>query len=230
MIWAVFIGAYLLGSIPVGVLFARARGIDIRSVGSGNIGATNVMRAMGPAAGVTVFLLDVLKGLLPTLVMRGFTDRQELWFVTGAAAVVGHCLSPWLGFKGGKGIATSLGAVIGAAPIVAAGAFGVFCVFLAVTRYMSLASLVGVFTAVVLGIVLPGESRWLIPAYAVLFLFIVYRHRSNLKRLRDGTEPKFSFRKQGGDEPGGSAPMAAAVPVGPVPRAPGDAKAPPEGG
>lgn len=190
-----FIGAYFVGSIPFGVLVARAKGIDIMSVGSGNIGATNVVRALGKGPGLLVFFLDLLKGLAPALVARLlFPDRQEVWFWSGATAVIGHSFSPFLKFKGGKGISTALGMMLGASPVVALAAFAIFAILLLSLKFMSLASILAVLSTIPLGLLF-GDSKWVIGGYAILSTFIVYRHRSNISRLKKGTEPKFKFRK-----------------------------------
>lgn len=195
-----FVAAYLLGAIPFAVLVTRAKGIDIFKVGSGNPGATNVARALGKKWAALVFLLDVLKGAIPAFASRAFItepvgplDAQAVWFAVGAAAIAGHCLSPFLGFRGGKGIATALGAGLGAAPAVALSAFALFLLVFAICRYISLASIVAVVAAVALGAMLPSQSRQLLPVLFLLAAFVVYRHRANIGRLLRGEEPKFSF-------------------------------------
>lgn len=197
------VASYLLGAIPFGVLIARARGVDILKVGSGNIGATNVGRALGKGPGLAVWALDVLKSLAPTLVARALLkeslwglDPQTQWFLVGAAAIIGHCASPFLGFRGGKGISTALGAIVGTAPLVAVLCFALFAVVLATTRYMAIASAVGVSSVVVFSLLL-GVTPQLLPVFVLLALFVIYRHRSNFRRLKEGTEPKFSFKKAG---------------------------------
>ena len=204
------LASYLLGAVPFGVLVARARGVDILKVGSGNIGATNVGRALGTKLGLAVWALDVLKSLAPTLAARvllahplGALDPQTQWFLVGAAAIVGHCASPFLRFRGGKGISTALGAMIGVAPLVALACFALFAVVLATTRLMAVASTVGVSSVVVFACLL-GVTPQLLPAFVLLALFVAYRHRSNFRRLREGTEPRFSFKKAGKPEGRGS--------------------------
>jgi glycerol-3-phosphate acyltransferase PlsY len=207
-ILALYIAAYLLGSIPVGVIVARSYGIDIQKIGSGNIGATNVQRALGPKVGVAVFLLDVLKGFLPAIAGRVMAPgHQEIWFLAGVFSIAGHCVSPFLGFRGGKGISTGLGAVLGAAPLTALSCFGLFIILLAVLRYMSLASMIAVTTSSLWGYVY-ADSVTVRIGYVVLTLFVIYRHRANIGRLRSGTEPRFTFKKtvQAGAEPEGAAP------------------------
>ncbi len=194
--------SYLLGAIPFGYLIAKAHGVDIFKEGSGNPGATNVIRVLGPKAGIPVFVLDVLKGVIPAVVGRflvkepiGSWDPQVFWMSAGMTAVIGHSFSVFLKFKGGKGIASALGMLIGAAPIVALGAFAVFSAFLWGTRYMGFSSTIGGLAAVIFSVTFPGESRQLLPIYLILFSLILVRHRKNYQRMREGTEPKFSFRK-----------------------------------
>ncbi|MEZ0327899.1 MAG: glycerol-3-phosphate 1-O-acyltransferase PlsY [Fimbriimonas sp.] len=202
-LFLLFLGAFLLGSIPIGFLAARAKGIDIRTVGSGNIGATNVSRALGNKAGYAVFVLDMLKGLIPGLVARqlitepiGGLPPQLYWFLVGIAAFFGHMFCPWLGFKGGKGIATGLGALIAAAPLLALACFGVFFLFMIFTMMVSLSSLAAAVVLPIFGYLLPGEPRELVPIYICLSLLVFYKHRENIKRIRAGTEPKFQFKKK----------------------------------
>lgn len=197
------LASYFIGAIPFGVLVARAKGVDIMKAGSGNIGATNVGRVLGKGPGLAVWGLDVLKSLAPTLVARallprgvGPLDPEMAWFLVGFAAIVGHCASPFLGFKGGKGISTALGAIVGTAPLVAVLCFALFAVVLATTRYMAIASVVGVSSVVVFSLLL-HVSPQLLPVFVLLALFVAYRHRTNFRRLRAGTEPRFSFKKAG---------------------------------
>jgi glycerol-3-phosphate acyltransferase PlsY len=206
MLALLYLASYLLGAIPFAVIIGRMKGVDIFNVGSGNPGMTNVMRALGPTLGILCFLLDVGKGLLPTLAARmiapdkiGPFDPQLIWFSAGLAAILGHCCSIFLRFKGGKGVSAALGAIVGTSPIVAACCFGLFLFLLAVTRYMSLASVVGVCSVVVFGLIVPDQSKQLLPIFIALSAFVVYRHRRNLKRLREGTEPKFTFRQKATD-------------------------------
>lgn len=205
---ALFVLAYFIGAIPFGVIVCRAYGIDLFAVGSGNIGATNVKRALGDKWGLAVWVLDVLKSLVPTLVARslihdklGPLDPQTQWFLVGLAAIIGHCASIFLRFRGGKGISTALGAIVGSSPVVAGLCFGLFAIVLAVTRYMAIASIVGVSSVIVFSLVVPGNTLQLLPVYALLAAFVVYRHRANLKRLREGTEPKFGFGKSKSKSP-----------------------------
>lgn len=197
-----FLGGYLLGAIPVGVLYARAHGVDILKYGSGNPGATNVGRALGNKGFMIVFSLDVLKGAIPAggaqfLIREPIAGMPpQLWcFLVGVAAILGHCFSPFLGFKGGKGIATSLGAGVGAAPFVVLPAFALWGVIFKITKYVSLSSLIAVVTAVILSATMPGQAREMVPIFFLLAAFIFYRHRENIARLMNGTESKYVSKK-----------------------------------
>lgn len=198
----VCLGSYLLGSIPFGVIISRQKGVDILSEGSKNPGATNVWRTLGWRSGLLVFVLDVLKGVIPAAVGVRLFGSVDYGVVTGLAAVAGHSFSPWLKFKGGKGIATGFGILIGSTPLVALVAFTVFLIFLALTRYVSLASILG--TLSILGsAVWFGLPTFTLVAYSVFAAFVVYRHRSNIGRLLSGTENKFSVTKKGSAEDSG---------------------------
>ncbi len=194
--------AYFVGAIPVGVLVARSKGIDILNFESGNPGATNVGRALGRTAGVFVFVADMLKGLLPTLAARfllltpqGGVEPQVQWAFVGVGAVLGHTFSPFLKFKGGKGISTSLGMVAGTAPLPALVALFVFGVLVALFRYISLASIVGTLVAVLSLFIFKENTLQLLPLFGSLFLLVVYLHRGNIKRLLNGTERKIGQKK-----------------------------------
>ena len=195
--------AFALGSIPFGVLVAKAQGVDLTRVGSGNIGATNALRVLGTAWGLVVFALDVLKGFLPALLSRyllphgiGALDAQPTALLLGAVAILGHSFSPWLGFRGGKGISTILGVGLGAIPLCALLSFGVMIVLTVITRWISLASMVGVLSSLLWNRVL-GDSPQMLPLLALLAAFILWRHRGNIRRLLDGTESRVSFTRRG---------------------------------
>ncbi len=186
-------GSYLLGSLPFGLwTVLRLKGIDIRTVGSGNIGSTNVSRICGSRIGALVFTLDVLKGLLPPLIAaRLLPGGASTWPVLAAlCAVIGHNYSVWLGFKGGKGVATSLGALLGLAPAVALIDFAVFGLMILGFRMVSLGS-------VSAAAALPFLMAALFPADRPRLLFAVaasamtlFKHRANIARLRAGAEPR----------------------------------------
>lgn len=203
---AVVLAAYLLGSIPTGFLVARARGVDIRSVGSGNMGATNVFRVLGKGAGIFVLLVDALKGVagcrlapwvaswIPDGAGSISPERAELFLICGGvAAILGHNYTCWLGFKGGKGVATTAGVLAALLPMVFLAALGLFAVIFAVTRYVSLASIVAAAALPLLA--------WFMQAGGVLTgvmagvgALAIYKHRSNIRRLREGTENRFGSR------------------------------------
>ena len=211
MIWVfLIIAAYLLGSVPFGLVLATARGVDLRSIGSGNIGATNVSRALGSRWGYLCFALDCLKGLVPMLVAMQFVDEVTvrvlwLWFGVGYAAVLGHVFPLYLKFKGGKGVSTSLGAVVGLYPYMTIPgliAFAIWGACLLIWRRVSLASIIAVvvfpiilITAI---IVLPDwrfSVLWPLLVIAVgLMVLVLVRHVSNIKRLLAGSERKI-FQK-----------------------------------
>ncbi len=180
---------FMLGSIPFGVILARARGIDLKKVGSGNIGATNAARAMGKKSGAVVLLLDTLKAYAPTLavLLLGGDARQAA--ATGFAAFAGHIFSPWLRFTGGKGVACGLGAFLALQP-AAAGIAALACVIVVlVTRIGSLGSLLGGLTLIPSLIFLHAPRAYLELAI-VMMLLILWRHRENLGRIVAGKENK----------------------------------------
>jgi len=201
------IAAYFIGSIPFAYVFAKLKGVDIRSIGSGNIGATNLARALGKKWGYICFALDVLKGLLPTLaasiILPASPKLWQLFAALGvaAAAVVGHIFTIFLKFKGGKGVSTSLGAALGFWPyftVCGAAAFLIWIIVVLLFRYVSLASMLAaaafplILTAGIL--ILPGwriAELWpLLLASIILSLIVIIRHKSNIKRLLSGTENK----------------------------------------
>lgn len=204
--------AYFVGSIPFGLLVGRAKGIDPRTQGSGNIGATNVGRLLGGKYFALVFALDLLKGLLPMLaaayLLRHLPTHDKpylLWMTVGTGAVLGHLFPVYLKFKGGKGVATSGGVVLGLWPFLTLPGFGVIGVFLlvfAVTRTVSLGSIAASAAFPVLFILIGWALRWpvfgeqlpLLIFGTVLAGLIIYRHRKNIGRLMDGTES--SFKKE----------------------------------
>jgi len=206
------IAAYLLGSIPFGFLAAKIKGIDIRSVGSGNIGATNAMRVLGKPAGIFVLLMDAFKGyaacaFLPMLVHNWLAPHYSGLFsyfnqmpeeyqirlkvIAGVAAVLGHNYTCWLKFKGGKGIATTAGVYLALAPWALLIGLVVFILAVAITRYISVGSMSA-------AVALPA-AVWAMPPHNVLLgavttalgALAIYKHKSNLQRLRAGTENRF---------------------------------------
>lgn len=200
MLYALYvIGSYFVGAIPFGVLFARSKGIDLMSVGSGNTGATNVARSLGWKLGILVFLLDIAKGALPVLAVAQFTDANEFAVLFGVPAVIGHTLSPFLKFKGGKGIATSLGALFGSAPLVGVAGFSVFLVFFAITRIVSLSSLIGSLAVIVSAIIF--KENWVFfSVFVPLVTFVFIRHTANIQRLLKGEEPRLTAKPKQDDD------------------------------
>ena len=199
--------SYLFGSLPFGFLTARfVAGIDIRAAGSGNIGATNVARVLGAKWGILVLLLDALKGMLPVALIPPLLVGSEaaylghLEVVCGAATIVGHIYPCWLGFRGGKGVATALGVVLVLAPLASLGAVVAFAIVFVLTRIVSLSSVVAAvsFAAVEIGFLLPNpfsSQTWSRAIFSLLVpMLIVVRHRSNMLRLIRGEEPRFRFR------------------------------------
>lgn len=185
-------GAYLLGSVPFGLVFTRLlRGIDVRQVGSGNIGTANVFRTAGRGPAALTLLADALKGLVPIIAARALD--LPIWglLLIGLAAIVGHNWSIFLRGQGGKGIATSLGVVLGLAPLVALGAMILWIITIKVSRYASLSSLLMIGSFPVLFALLGyAAPYWLFGI--ILFVIAALRHRANLQRLLTGTELKIS--------------------------------------
>ena len=188
--------AYLVGGIPIGVLVSQSRGVDIRQYGSGNIGASNVLRTLGVKAGLAVWLTDVAKGLLPVLWSRPLltsiaTEGQmQLWVSLVALAVVmGHCFSPYLKLAGGRGVATSLGALLAIDWRVGGLVLAVWIVVVAVSRYISLGSILAAVGGP-LFFALYTDSRYYLVLGIVLAILVIERHRPNIGRLMTGTERK----------------------------------------
>lgn len=194
--------AYLLGSIPFGLLIARIFGkLDIRQQGSGNIGATNVTRVVGPGAGVLTLLLDAAKGALAVILSERLSNYTALWMMAAAiAALIGHCFSVWLKFRGGKGVATAAGAFAVLSPLALGCALLVFIIVLSVFRFASLASISAAAAMPLLIYFLwaPGFAPPPVVTFGTLAitLLIIYKHDANLQRLVQGEEPKFFFSKK----------------------------------
>jgi acyl phosphate:glycerol-3-phosphate acyltransferase len=187
---ALVVGAFALGSIPFGVILAKRRGVDLKKVGSGNIGATNAARALGKKAGMIVLVLDVLKAFAPTLAtLRGFHAAPAVAAAVGFAAFLGHIYSPWMRFRGGKGVACALGAFLALAPVATLMAGAVCAVVVLVTRIGSLGSLLGMVALMPALVVRKAPPAYLELAVA-MFVLIVWRHRDNLRRLAKGEENK----------------------------------------
>ena len=195
--------AYLIGSFPTGYIVGRMRGLDIRTVGSGNVGATNVTRVLGKKFGYPVFVVDFLKGLVPVMLARIIAGRCQLDLIqsdlcvalAGIFSVIGHSYPVWLGFKGGKGVATSLGVIFGISWIAALVMCAVWVAVFKITRYVSVASIAAAMAlpAGMITLLFVHELQSAVLVYFSLFLaaIVVIRHRSNMSRLLSGTEPRF---------------------------------------
>jgi len=195
------LAAYFIGSIPTGFLVGKARGIDIRTVGSGNIGATNVFRALGTPAGILVLLADAFKGWLPVAVIakavcqwqapdagRQVVEISQV--VAALSPVLGHNYTVWLRFRGGKGIATSAGALGALVPGALGIVLGIWVIVFGISRYVSLASICAAF-ALPFAAWITGRSQLLLIVTACLAALAIYKHRSNMQRLLKGTENRF---------------------------------------
>jgi glycerol-3-phosphate acyltransferase PlsY len=187
--------SYFIGAVPFGFLIGKLRGVDVRAVGSGNIGATNVWRTLGPAAGTLAFALDVGKGVAGPLlggVLLGPHDAPGI-ALCGIAALLGHVFSVFLKFRGGKGIATGLGVMLGLAPVAAVACFALWGVILLVSRIISVASI-----AACLALPVAARLTHAPPAYqaviGLMALIALLKHIPNMKRLRVGAEPKIGRR------------------------------------
>jgi glycerol-3-phosphate acyltransferase PlsY len=200
------VGSYLIGSIPFGYLAGRLCGIDIRTKGSGNIGATNALRVLGKKWGYSVFLLDFLKAWLPVKLALGWGialmvhPASAPGALAGLCALLGHSFPIWLGFKGGKGIASSAGVMVGLFSLaVFLVCLGMWLLLFTVTRYVSIASIVAAISlpAAVGILVLLHRADWLgFTVSIVMAALAIWRHRSNIVRLRAGTEPRFERKKK----------------------------------
>ena len=197
--------SYLLGSIPTGYLVAKAKGVDIRSVGSGNIGATNVFRILGKGAGIFVLTADALKGALAVLVVAPVIwgeppchchdhELVQAQGFAGISAILGHNYTCWLKFKGGKGIATTAGVFAALAPGALGIALSAWLVVFAASRYVSLASIVAA-VALPLAVWLMGNGALLIGVSTALGALAIYKHKANLQRLLAGTESRIGAKK-----------------------------------
>ena len=195
----VVVASYLLGSIPAGYLAGRFAGIDVRQHGSGNIGATNVLRVVGKPYGYAVFLFDAAKGLaavrLAYLVFARAAHREYYAMVAAIVVVIGHAFPVWLRFKGGKGVATTVGAFAGLIPMAIIPAGIIWLVVFGISRYVSLASIIATaLLPVIIAVMLHLHATTgdgLVYFSIAIALLIIWRHRANLARLRAGTEPRF---------------------------------------
>ena len=212
------LAAYLLGSIPTGFLVAKAKEIDIRSVGSGNIGATNAMRVLGKPAGILVLIADAMKGFAAVLALPGIivncldalrslrpgafnlglqgSQWEQAMIIAGVFAVLGHNYTCWLKFKGGKGIATTAGVYLALAPWAVLVALVVFIVAILLTKYVSVGSISAAIALPVTVWVMTPHSLFLGIVTMALGALAIYKHKSNIQRLLAGTENRFGKKKE----------------------------------
>jgi len=185
------LGAYVAGATPFGYLAGRLRGIDIRDHGSGNIGATNVLRTLGKPIGITVLILDLLKGLAPVLAAKYWSPDALVHILAGIGTILGHNFTFWLRFRGGKGIATSAGVLAGLAWAAALAGVAVWLLLFFTSKYVSVAS-IGAALAIPLVVVFRDSSNTPLVVFSILVAVLaVVRHRSNIRRLLAGTENRF---------------------------------------
>lgn len=182
--------AYLIGSIPTGLLLGKAYGIDVRKEGSGNIGATNLYRTVGRKVGILTLIGDCLKGLLPVILVKCSSLPVESAALVGLAAFCGHVFSVFLKFKGGKGVATALGVFLALAPLAVAIAIALFACLMFIWRYVSLGS-ISAAVAMPVAVFFLGGSSNLTVVTAIISTIVIIRHHENIKRLISGTENKF---------------------------------------
>ena len=185
--------AYLIGSVPFAFLLARRRGIDLRQIGSGNVGAANVLRTSGASPAVLVMVLDGLKGSAAVLAAQAMTSGAAAPVAAGVASMLGHIYPVWLRFRGGKGVATAAGAFGVLAPVALAIASAVFVLTIWITRFISAGSVVAA-VVLVISAAVTGSSRAVVAGAMGAAAIIVYRHRANLVRLATGTEHRVGLR------------------------------------
>jgi acyl phosphate:glycerol-3-phosphate acyltransferase len=199
------LAAYLLGSIPFGYILVRCfRKEDIRAKGSGNIGATNVVRSGAKGLGALTFLLDACKGYfavilalyLTTLPLFANVPRGTAAAIAALCAILGHIYTVWLGFKGGKGVATALGVFLALAPLAALVGLAVFLVVFALSRYVSLGSILSAVAFPIFALILPHEPRnlWLTAVIFLVPIIVIAKHHQNIRRLLQGTEYRFGSK------------------------------------
>jgi len=188
--------AYLFGAVPFGLLVAKSHGVNIREHGSGNIGATNVFRVIGKGWGIFTFALDALKGFIPAFVFPRLAGLDDEWGVLfGIVAILGHSFPVYLKFKGGKGVATSAGMLLGVAPLAVGVGFACWALCMVISRYVSLSSIVAAI-AVAVTVWIQDKGQVINIALTILSLLIIWLHRANIKRLLNGTENRFGKKKE----------------------------------
>ncbi len=194
----VILSSYLIGSIPFGIIVSRlAGGIDIRHHGSRSSGATNVLRTLGKKYGILVFCLDFAKGLVSVWIARQITDSAWLWSLAAFLAVIGHIYPVFVGFKGGRGVATGVGGLMMLVPIAVLISFSVWALIVYTTRYVSLGSILGSLTTIIVSGVQYALGHAALPMFLYCCIagsLIIIAHRANIARLRAGTESKLGQR------------------------------------
>jgi len=196
----VLVVAYLLGSIPFAYLAGRLNGVDLRTVGSGNLGATNVFRTLGRTVGITVMVLDIAKGAAAVLIAQWVVGGSWWPIAAGALAIIGHVFPVWTGFKGGKGVAVGAGALVGLVPLASAVLIVLWFVIVLLTRYVSVASIVCALAAAPLAWAF--GAPWSYVAFiALAALFVILKHRENIQRLLAGTENRIQLGRKGAPDP-----------------------------
>ena len=196
------LAAYAAGAVPSAFWVGRlVYGKDLRTLGSCSLGATNVFRVLGWRPAVVVMIVDVFKGFAPVWWFPGLDGQgSAVWLVIyGAAAIVGHVYSFWVGFKGGKGVATSAGVLVAIAPVVALAGLGAWLLAMAATRTVSIASMAAALAVGIMGIVMPGFDLPVRFFLGFIAVFVIWAHRSNIRRLLAGTEPRMGDGSDHGD-------------------------------
>ncbi len=187
-----FIVAFLAGSIPFGYIFAKSKGIEIRKLGSGNIGATNVSRYLGKKIGAIVFILDFIKGALPAFLGALFSPLPG---VVGLGAILGHVFTPWLGFRGGKGMATSIGVFLVLVPKATWLSLGVWVILFLFIRIVAVSSMGTAVSLPVFSYLLGYREPSVLYGTIFIAIFIIWTHRDNIKRIAKGEEKRYKLKK-----------------------------------
>ncbi len=196
----VLVIAYLLGSIPFAYLAGRLNGVDLRTVGSGNLGATNVFRTLGRTVGVTVMVLDIAKGAFAVLIAQWVVGGPWWPIAAGALAILGHVFPVWTGFRGGKGVAVGAGALLGLVPAASGTLIVLWLLIVVLTRYVSVASIACAVAAAPLAWAFGAPWPYVV-FIGLAGLFVIVRHRQNIVRLLGGTENRIQLGRKGAPDP-----------------------------
>ncbi|MDF1814856.1 MAG: glycerol-3-phosphate 1-O-acyltransferase PlsY [Verrucomicrobiales bacterium] len=198
--WLCILIGYVVGATPFGLIVGKMRGIDIREHGSGNIGATNVLRTLGKPVGISVLVLDILKGMIPVLIAMAISESTIVHIVTAIATILGHNYTFWLKFKGGKGIATTAGAMILLIPVPALFSILSWIIVFKITRYVSLGSIAAALALPIVGTIqalVTGNWDWAILLFClILCVLAIWKHRGNIDRLMKGEEARFQKKSE----------------------------------